>query len=349
METQLLEARVIAIAEAVLAGRQVEDDRVELKAVWPDAKHKTARQIAGHANASGGEPILWIVGLDEKSRKYGSTAGTEPANWWGAVSSHFVEVTPDLNVLRVPVAVGHDVFALQFATDRAPYVISVVGGGQVEREVPWREGNSTRTARRHEMIRSVVAEAAVPKLELIGGLVELDEFIHDPRTGEYGGVAIGDLRMRCALDMFVSAAGLAYFPEHRQSLMLEAGTVKVELAPFNFTGSYRFEGASVSGGLRRVPFGNVTVLGASGLEVKGPGELKLRGELVLGTEEATVLRRAAAVSVDLCLPVDGSERSARLASDISWVQVGDGDIPAHNDSWQTCMRFRVGAWTSWWI
>ena len=349
METQLLEARVIAIAEAVLAGRQVEDDRVELKAVWPVAEHKTARQIAGHANASGGEPILWIVGLDEKSRKFGSAAGTEPANWWSAVRSHFAEVTPDLNVLRVPVAVGHDVFALQFATDRAPYVINVAGGGQVEWEVPWREGNSTRTARRHEMIRSVVAEASVPKLELIGGLVEIDEFIRDPHTGEYAGVAIGDLRVRCALDMFVSAKGLAYLPEHRQSLMLEAARVMVELAPFNFTGSYRFDGASVSGGRRRVPFGNVTVLGASGLEVKGPGELKLRGELVVGTAEATAMRRAAAVGVDLRLPVDGSERSARLASDISWVQGDEGDIPAHNDSWQTCTRFRAGARTSWWI
>jgi hypothetical protein len=61
METQILEARVIAIAQAALGGHQVEDDRVELKAEWPPAEHKTARQIAGHANASGGEPLLWII------------------------------------------------------------------------------------------------------------------------------------------------------------------------------------------------------------------------------------------------------------------------------------------------
>jgi hypothetical protein len=43
----------------------IEDDRVELKADWPDAE-KAARRVAGHANASGGGSVLWIIGLDEQ-------------------------------------------------------------------------------------------------------------------------------------------------------------------------------------------------------------------------------------------------------------------------------------------
>lgn len=348
VETQRLEARVLAIAEAALAGRQVEDDRVELKATWPAADQKTARQIAGHANASGGEPILWIVGLDEKSQTFGSTSGEEPADWWGAITKHFAEVEPSLEILRVPIAPGQDVVALQFTTDRAPYVVSVEGGGRVSREVPWRAGNATRTAHRHELIRALVAEASVPHLELVGGLVDIDEFVHDPHTGEYQHAAIGDIRVRCALNMFVSSAGPAYLPEHRQTLTLTSSTTELTLAPFRFTGSYRFDGLTQSGIQRRVPAGNVSVFGSSGLEVTGSGDLKLRGESVFNAKDADALMQSDTVNLDLRLPVDRSERSARLTCELSEVQLGVGDIPDHNDSWHTQARFVVGAKASWW-
>lgn len=113
METQVLEARVLSVVEAVLRGRQVEDDRVELKAVWPEPGVKVARQIAGHVNAAAGEPVLWIIGLDEKRCQIGSTSGTEPSNWWKAVKGHFAEVAPEPKILRVPDAPSQDVFTLR--------------------------------------------------------------------------------------------------------------------------------------------------------------------------------------------------------------------------------------------
>lgn len=345
METQLLEARVVGIAEAVLAGRQVEDDRVELKTQWPPAEHKTARQIAGHANASGGEPILWIVGLDEKAGVFGSTAGTEPANWWTQVRSHFVEVAPDLTTLRVPVAMGYDVIVLQFATDRAPYVVRVPGGGQVESEVPWREGNATRTARRHEMIRAVVAEAAVPTLELIGASVEIEEFVSDPHTGQYQGTKIGDIRVRSALDLFLSAQGVAYLPQHRQEFRLRTPTINLDLGAFDFIGSYRFDGRSQSGARRTVPAGNVSILGASGVEVLGSGDLRLRGETVFPRERAEGIVEARELSLHLRLPIDRSDRSAVL--DCAVVALVDDDPPPP-DSWQTVARFAATKSATWW-
>jgi hypothetical protein len=346
METQQLEARVLGIADAVLDGRQVEDDRVELKAQWPAAERKTARQIAGHANASGGEPILWIIGLDEKAGTFGQTSGVEPSNWWGHVSRHFVEVAPELVTLRVPIAGGHDVIVLRFATDRAPYLVSVAGGGQVENEVPWREGNSTRTARRHEMIRSVVAEASVPTLELIGASVDIDEFVSDPRTGEYQGVAIGDIRVRAALDLFLSAQGDAYLPQHRQELSLRVGEATLNLSSFNFTGSYRFDGTTESGMRRRVPAGNVSVLGASGVEVTGPGDLRLRSETVFRRSEAEVLVGATEIALHLRLPVDRTDRATVLDCALSLNR--SESEPPPPDSWEGVSRFDGARSASWW-
>lgn len=68
LRKQQVEIRVLDMCDAVVVGRNVEDDLVELKAVWPEAGRKVARQIAGHANAAGGAPILWVIGADERGR-----------------------------------------------------------------------------------------------------------------------------------------------------------------------------------------------------------------------------------------------------------------------------------------
>jgi len=68
LRPQQLEARTIELVDLVLAGKRIEDDLVECKGEWPDPqKRSAARQLAGHANKAGSEPILWIIGLDEKS------------------------------------------------------------------------------------------------------------------------------------------------------------------------------------------------------------------------------------------------------------------------------------------
>lgn len=347
----MLEARVLSIVEAVLSGSQVEDDRVELKAEWPAAEHKVARQIAGHANTAGGEPILWIVGLDEGRRCLGSTSGTEPADWWNAVRRHFAEVAPEMDLLRVPVTGGGDVLTLQFSTDRAPYVVGVQGGGRVEREVPWREGNSTRTAHRHEMIRALVAEAVVPTLELIGGLVEVEEFLRDDHTGANHGIEVGDVKVTCLLDLFVSARGPAYLPEHRQSLQLSAaGQDSFALDKIRFRGSYRFDGVSPSGMRRQVPYGGVVILGNSTVEITGPGDLRLRGgERTFQAAGAAKILEADRIDVDLRLPVDRSDRQARLMSSLHRISESGEFEASATETWRTLARFAIGMTPNrWW-
>ncbi len=59
-----LEAWVLQLIELLDRGARVEDARVELKADWPEPA-RAARRIAGHANAAHGDPILWVIGVDE--------------------------------------------------------------------------------------------------------------------------------------------------------------------------------------------------------------------------------------------------------------------------------------------
>jgi hypothetical protein len=74
-----VEAWVLPIVDRVRERRSIEDDRVELKADWPDIE-KAARRVAGHANAAGGGSVLWIIGIDER-RGVVPFAGVDPAMW----------------------------------------------------------------------------------------------------------------------------------------------------------------------------------------------------------------------------------------------------------------------------
>jgi hypothetical protein len=62
--------------------------------------------------------------------------------------------------------------ALCFETDRAPYVVlnadfGTVRGDPAKREVPWREGNSTRSAKRQELLRLLAPTVRLPEVEIL--------------------------------------------------------------------------------------------------------------------------------------------------------------------------------------
>lgn len=169
MTPSALEAWVLRVVDQVVRREHAEDSRVELKREWPKPSI-AARQIAGHANASRGASILWIIGLDETTGVQGAPI-EELANWYSGVKQNFDGVTPELYDLNV-VSGGKTLVALLFETDRAPYVVKNAaygsqGGGSVEREVPWREGRSTFTARREHLLRLLVPAAELPDLEVL--------------------------------------------------------------------------------------------------------------------------------------------------------------------------------------
>lgn len=90
-----IEARAFRIVDRVNAGQAVEDALVEIKSacIEPD---KAARRIAAMANAARGEPVLWIVGVDEKAATVPGVPASEFASWWQRVERRFDEVTPSI-------------------------------------------------------------------------------------------------------------------------------------------------------------------------------------------------------------------------------------------------------------
>jgi hypothetical protein len=165
-----IEAWTLSVADNVRAGRPVEDSRVELKAEWPDV-YRAARRIAAHANAARGDTILWVVGIDEKKGVVGASA-TDLAKWYDQVQAQFDGLAPDLIDVIVPVG-DVVVVALLFETTGAPFVVKnpLFGSakGEIEREVPWRDGTRVRSARREDLIRLLVPLQRRPTIEVIGG------------------------------------------------------------------------------------------------------------------------------------------------------------------------------------
>lgn len=167
MRRNLLEARVLSIITAIENGSGVEDAHVELKTLLPDPR-VAANQIAAHCNASHADPVLWIIGIDEKRGAIGVDR-TEISNWISQCESYFDDkVAPDL-ISHVWIPYGpRNVLALLFASDRAPYVI-VRTDRDGERVIPWRSGTKTRTAKRHELLQILAAQSRQPDIEVLKG------------------------------------------------------------------------------------------------------------------------------------------------------------------------------------
>jgi hypothetical protein len=75
-----VEAWALGVVEQIGGGHPLEDPQVELKREWPDPM-RAARRLAAHANAARGEPILWLVGVDEQSGIVAVEGAPELADW----------------------------------------------------------------------------------------------------------------------------------------------------------------------------------------------------------------------------------------------------------------------------
>ena len=162
-----IDAWAIRAVTRLLDGQAKEDSLVEFKAELPPPK-QAARWIAGHANAARGETILWIIGIDEDARRFSGLPPGELSDWWAQVQSVFDETAPSVQDQIVDVRDGA-VHALAFDCNRLPFVIKNQAGGQIDREVPWREGTSTRSARRSNLIEILAPVAHLPRVDMLRG------------------------------------------------------------------------------------------------------------------------------------------------------------------------------------
>ena len=154
-----LEGRVVAAIEARRnANVSPEDDFVECKGRWPE-KDK-ARQLAALANRAAGEPVVLIVGFDDRSGAVVDPGPTDPADWWQGMVGQFDQTPLDmLRHMLVHIGPTEKVHAFAFGTDRVPYVVKNGQG----RDVPMRDGTSTRSAYRHELLRLLLPTVGLPR------------------------------------------------------------------------------------------------------------------------------------------------------------------------------------------
>lgn len=313
MQQQRLEVQVLDIVERVLAGKRVEDDRVELKREWPKGFRKVARRIAGHANASAGEPILWIIGLDDESHRVHELGEeVDTADWWSQVSSNFSELAPDPQFLRVSTSDGM-VMALRMDTSRTPYIVTTDGHGGVEREVPWRSGTAVRSARRSEILRSVVREAEAPQLDPISGWLRATRMFATPADPDMSREATVDrIEITYSVRAYVEAQEAVRFPEHRWALEISVGGGRYSLARTRIIGPQEVVGHSHMSPIHG-PAGSILYVPSSGLHVNGSDAITINGGLTVvegyGGLEG-VLKRAQRVDIHGRFPIASSTRQA---------------------------------------
>ncbi|WP_104091811.1 hypothetical protein [Arthrobacter sp. GMC3] len=156
-----LETRVLAAVDQIRKGQQVETDFIECKREWPE--DKKARQLAGSLNRAAGDPVIYIIGLDDKTGVITDVSGTDVLDWWTQIRPKFDQTPPELarHMDVVVDANGDKVVALVFASDRAPYVVKT-GSANPSLEIPIREGSGTRSARRDEILRMLMPTINVP-------------------------------------------------------------------------------------------------------------------------------------------------------------------------------------------
>lgn len=270
---QQIEIKVLGVIKSVQERKFTEDSWVEIKREWPADHAQTARHLAGQANAAQGEPILWIIGLDEKQGVKGAQE-EELANWFPQVKKHFDSLCPELvHCLTVPTG-GGPVVALLFNTDRAPYVIKIPGGDRME--VPWRSANGTRSALRSELLRLLSTVQAVPSFVALSGRMTATLL-----RGQGASAAMSFevfLGLYATLEMGQSAV----IPFHRCACWLEISGVlppspfdKVKLSPPYQRRAYF--GLAVVNALSDPPKQDSLTIGGTDSEViiSGPGAVNL--------------------------------------------------------------------------
>lgn len=267
MRRHNIEAWVIQVATTIRRGENLEDSLVELKADWPTDYHKAARRIAGHANASRSEPILWVVGLDEKNGVRGA-GSIDVSAWYAQVSQFFEDRIPELTTLNV-LFEDHTLVALYFVTDLPPYVVKnplfgQPGAGPIEREVPWREATRVRTATRADLLKLLVPLERLPEMELLSGEVIASHEKDD----------MNKIHWRVSAEIYVTPRTLdrIVFPYHKCSLEIRIGDTVLEYSKFDLRSEKRF---SVHSGTHSL---SQTISDTPReIIVDGPGLLELRG------------------------------------------------------------------------
>ncbi len=176
MRRNELETKVLRLLRTCSFPTHIEDSTWELKSESSADPTRAARQLAGHANASRGEVIVWVFGVDEKR----GVVGIEPFEvgvFLSQIEKSFASKMPELVSAVITEYDGKHIQILAFYTDEAPYLINnpMAGekGERADREVPWRVGDVTRSATREQLLRMLESAVSQPEVDLLGTRLRL--------------------------------------------------------------------------------------------------------------------------------------------------------------------------------
>jgi hypothetical protein len=266
-----------------------------LKSEWPTDIAEVARQIAGHANAARGAPILWLIGVHQRKGAVGALH-EELSAWWPQVRAQFDEqLAPAIQDVNVPVH-GKTVVALLFETDYAPFVVknpsyNTPGGGRTQRDVPWRTATGTWSATRADLIRLLVPKQRLPDVEVLSA--SLGYRIDKPGGSDD---LFNRWRLYMTLYMVPNSREQICIPFHKCSASFELpGVDRVLCTSFALNPPYDYDTAPMNFSPRNK---SLTIVGTDReVLINGPGSLQLRAEHDSLSDERLQLQLARAVAL----------------------------------------------------
>lgn len=217
MKRTEVELWVQRVLRQVTAGAGAEEQYVELKREWPTDFAKVARRIAGHANSALGEPVLWLIGVDERHKTVATPPSEDPAKWYAQVRAQFADAwAPDLTIHNIPHA-DATISALLFTTEGAPYIVKAP---QDRLEVPWRDSTAVRSARRAELFWLLSDAIRLPDMEVLYAEVHCSA---NKKVAQR-------VKAQCAIYATPRSSKPIFFPYHKMSMTLSWPGASYELA-----------------------------------------------------------------------------------------------------------------------
>lgn len=308
MKPHQIENWALSIIERIEKGQPIEDSMVELKADWIEPVN-AARRLAGHANAARGNKILWLIGIDENKGVTGINY-QDFAQWFKQTTSFFSEMFPRADSYNIPIS-GKTVAAVLFETDRAPFVVKnplygKQGSGSIEREVPWREGTSIRSATRSDLIKILSPLQMLPNFEVLNGSIKVTKSTTNENISYY---------WRLALSLyvdFISETNLV-IPFHRckaEMQFIDSGQ-RVDFKEVRLNPPRKFR---ISSGDREVVTSSLTIDSTrEEIILSGPGSVALDAECV-NQENPEFCEKMAEVSI--YLQAVGAERDMFIRAEL---------------------------------
>ncbi len=184
------------------------------------------------------------------------------------MKAEFDELAPEPVSLNIPVD-GVMIVALYFETDRAPFVVKNPTGGTVQREVPWREATSIKSATRSQLIKLLTPIQKLPAVEVVACLFQLSSW------RAQGGKEYLSFNAALALFLTQPTNQETVFPSHRCEVLFDIPNFK----SFPIKGGIKFYGVGAS---------NVNATESS-MAIRGSGFFEARTKHSFETDGASAI------------------------------------------------------------